>query len=76
MDSINIDGSGRIAGSKVKFNIAISYENRGEETLLDWKSSFDFGLIVKMMGKDRVNEISRENIDRTMDCITSKLNIQ
>ena len=76
LDSINIDGSGRIAGSKVKFNIAISYESQGEETLLDWKSSFDFGLIVKMMGKDRVNEISRENIDRTMGCITSKLNIQ
>ena len=46
MDSLNIDGSGRITGSKVKFTIGISYEASGEETTLDWKSSFDFGLIV------------------------------
>ncbi len=75
-DSLNIAGSGRIAGSKIKFNIEILYEIAGEETILNWKSSFDFGLIVKIMGKNKVDEISRQNIDKTMGCITSKLNLQ
>ncbi len=75
-DSLNINGSGRIAGSKIKFGIDISYEIQGEETKLDWKSSFDFGLIVKLMGKNKVDEISRQNIDKTMECIISKLNLQ
>ncbi|MCL4311950.1 MAG: SRPBCC domain-containing protein [Candidatus Thermoplasmatota archaeon] len=75
-DSLNIDGSGRITGSKVKFTIGISYEASGEETILDWKSSFDFGLIVKIMGRNNVDEISRQNIDKTMECITGKLNLQ
>jgi carbon monoxide dehydrogenase subunit G len=74
-DSLNIEGSGRIAGSKVKFTIEIHYSGNGQQTNLDWKSSFDFGLIVKIMGKDKVDEISRQNIDKTMKCITDKLNV-
>jgi carbon monoxide dehydrogenase subunit G len=74
-DSLKIDGTGRIAGSKIKFNINIKYEASDEQTLLDWSSSFDFGLIIKIMGKNKVDEISRQNINKTMECITNKLKL-
>jgi carbon monoxide dehydrogenase subunit G len=73
-ESLNIQGTGRIAGSKVKFSIEISYASDKEHTVLQWKSSFDFGLIVKIMGKSRVDEISKQNIGRTVKCISDKLN--
>ncbi|WP_337860410.1 SRPBCC domain-containing protein [Ferroplasma sp.] len=73
-DSLNIEGTGRLAGSKIKFNINIEYGTSGDQVILEWKSSFDFGLIIKVMGKNKVDEISRQNIDKTMECITNKLN--
>ena len=71
---LNIQGTGRIAGSKVKFSIEIAYTGGSESTVLHWKSSFDFGLIVKIMGKNKVDEISKQNIERTVKCISDKLN--
>ena len=73
-EGLTIQGAGRIAGSKVKFSIEIDYAKDGENTVLHWKSSFDFGLIVKIMGKNRVDEISKQNIERTVKCISDKLN--
>ncbi len=71
--SMNIDGSGRIAGSKITFKIDIGFENLNEKSHISWKSSFDFGIMIKMMSRDKLNKISMENIDKTMECIKSKL---
>ena len=73
-NGLNIQGTGRIAGTKVKFSIEISYADKNEIVTLEWKSSFDFGLIVKIMGKNKVDEISKQNINRTIKCISDKLN--
>ena len=73
-EELNIQGTGRIAGSKVKFSIEIAYPGENENTVLHWKSSFDFGLIVKIMGKNKVDEISKQNIEKTVKCISDKLN--
>ncbi len=73
-EDLNIQGTGRIAGSKVKFSIEIAYAFDNGNTVLHWKSSFDFGLIVKIMGKNKVDEISKQNIERTVKCISDKLN--
>ncbi len=71
--SLNIEGSGRIAGSKITFKIDIKFENLDDKSHISWKSSFDFGIIIKMMSRDKLNQISMENIDKTMECIKSKL---
>ncbi len=72
-NALNIQGTGRIAGSKVKFSIDITYAGGRENNVLQWKSSFDFGLIVKIMGKNKVDEISKQNIEKTVKCISDKM---
>lgn len=73
-NSLNVNGSGRIAGSKIKLEININYKNNGNISEITWVSSFDFGLIVKIMNKNKINEVSMKNIDRTMKCIIEKIN--
>ncbi|MEM0139866.1 MAG: SRPBCC domain-containing protein [Ferroplasma sp.] len=72
-EKLNITGSGRIAGSKINFAVDIEYKKEGDCTAINWFSSFDFGLIIKIMGKTKVEEISKLNINRTMECIINKL---
>jgi len=73
-NSLSVNGSGRIAGSKIKFDININYNNNDNGSEITWKSSFEFGLITKIMNKDKINEVSMKNIDITMDCIIKKIN--
>ena len=73
-NSLSVNGSGRIAGSKIKFGIDINYNDNETNSGVIWESSFDFGLIIKIMNRDKINEISMKNIDRTMKCIIEKIN--
>ncbi len=73
-NSLSVTGTGRMAGSKIKFNVDINYSGEGDNSQVIWKSSFDFGLIIKIMNRDKINEISMKNIDQTMKCITEKIN--
>ncbi len=73
-NSLSVNGSGRIAGSKIKFDININYKSNGNDSEITWGSSFDFGLIIKIMDKNKINEVSMKNIDTTMNCIIKKIN--
>ena len=73
-NNLGIIGTGRIAGSKIKFNIDINMIPDDSNTKIEWHSSFDFGIIVKMMGKNKINAISLSNINNTIECFKNKLN--
>ncbi len=72
-DYLNVSGTGRITGSKVSFSIKINYLENGDKTALKWDSTFDFGMIMKIMGRDKIDEIAHMNIDNVMKCIAGKL---
>ncbi|KJE48926.1 hypothetical protein SE19_05850 [Acidiplasma aeolicum] len=73
-NNIKIDGDGRIAGSKIQFRINIGLTPAEQETKIDWESDFNFGMIVKIMGSDRLNSVSLSNINSTIKCFKDKIN--
>ncbi|KJE49205.1 MULTISPECIES: CoxG family protein [Acidiplasma] len=70
---VNINGKGKIEGSKIVFNIDITYEKYNDKTSITWKSKFDFGILMRLIGIQKVEDISLKNIQQTIHCIESRL---
>ena len=38
-----------------------------------WNGSFDFGLLIRTMGRDKIEKVSGSNIEKTIFCIKEKM---
>jgi len=73
-NSLNLQGQGRVAGSKLTFTLNLMVVEKSGITEISWNGSFDFGLLIRSMGKDKIEKVSRSNIDKTISCIKEKMN--
>ncbi|WP_393971330.1 SRPBCC domain-containing protein [Oxyplasma meridianum] len=73
-NSLNLQGQGRVAGSKLAFTLNLLVIDKSGNTEISWKGSFDFGLLIRSMGKDKIEKVSRSNIEKTISCIKEKMN--
>ncbi|CAC11771.1 hypothetical protein [Thermoplasma acidophilum] len=67
--TIHVQGKGRIAGSSISFDLFISV-NGGE---LIWKIDVNYGILIKMMGEEKIRDVTQANIDRSVKCLSSVL---
>jgi len=67
--TVHVQGKGRIAGSSISFDLIISI-NGGE---LAWSIDVNYGILIKMMGEEKIREVTQENIDRSVKCLSSLL---
>lgn len=73
-NSMNLQGQGRVAGSKLAFTLNLQVVEKSGITEISWNGSFDFGLLIRSMGKDKIEKVSKSNIDKTISCIQEKMN--
>jgi carbon monoxide dehydrogenase subunit G len=73
-NSLNLQGQGRVAGSKLAFMLNLQVVEKSGITEISWNGSFDFGLLIRSMGKDKIEKVSKSNIDKTISCIQEKMN--
>jgi Uncharacterized conserved protein len=66
-EGFELTGDGRAAGSKMSFQLSVSITDHNDQSDIHWKGKFDFGLIAKIMGVDKVRIIAHENIEKTIE---------
>ncbi len=66
-DGFELAGDGRAAGSKMVFHLNVLVESGENESNILWNGTFDFGLIAKVMGVEKVRKIAQENIEKTIE---------
>ncbi len=62
-----IIGSGRAAGTRMTFNLDVQVAEHEKFSKVHWRGSFDFGLMIKIMGTEKVRMIAQENIENTIE---------
>ncbi|KAA8923521.1 SRPBCC domain-containing protein [Thermoplasma sp.] len=67
--NVHVQGKGRIAGSSISFDLSIAIRE-GE---LHWSIDVNYGILIKMMGEEKIREVTQENIDRSVKCLSSLL---
>ena len=71
--SLDLMGQGRVAGSKLNFSLKLQVAGKDAGSEISWNGSFDFGLLIRTMGKDRIEKVSRSNIEKTISCIKATM---
>ncbi|AAT44070.1 CoxG family protein [Picrophilus oshimae] len=69
---VSVNGTGRAAGASIKFKIEIIISS-GDKTRIIWNADFDPGIILKLLGSERVYDASRINIENAIKCIKLKM---
>ncbi|WP_297214905.1 CoxG family protein [Thermoplasma sp.] len=66
---VRIQGKGRIVGSSISFDLTIEVH----EGKLQWSIDVNYGILIKMMGEEKIKEVTEENIERTVKCLSQLL---
>ncbi|MGC8608469.1 MAG: SRPBCC domain-containing protein [Thermoplasmata archaeon] len=72
-NSLDVNGKGRVAGSSIKIALHVDVDDDGEGTLIKWSVSVDYGLMSKLIGKEKLQIATQENIDKSIKCLENKL---
>ncbi|MHB1811301.1 MAG: SRPBCC domain-containing protein [Thermoplasmataceae archaeon] len=70
---IDLTGQGRVAGSKLNFSLKLHVSEKEDGSEISWNGSFDFGLLIRTMGRDKIEKVSGSNIEKTISCIKEKM---
>ncbi|MCL5782320.1 MAG: SRPBCC domain-containing protein [Candidatus Thermoplasmatota archaeon] len=68
-----ISANGRVAGSSIQLIITVETSPEGESTSVSWSSEMEFGLLIRIIGESKVRELSRLNIENTIECIRKQM---
>jgi len=72
-DAITLEGTGRVAGSRLDMNLSLSIRETDGETMVGWNAQVDFGRMLKLIGEKLVRDVSTSAINDLTDCLKTRL---
>ncbi len=72
-NGLDIEGNGRVAGSSIRIRLHVDVTESGNGTLIKWAVSVDYGIMSKLIGKEKLQAATEENIDKSVKCLEEKL---
>ena len=72
-DSLDINGKGRVAGSSIKIALHVDINDDPQGTLVKWSVSVDYGIMSKLIEKEKLRAATLENIDKSVQCLGNRL---
>ena len=72
-DSLDINGKGRVAGSSIKIALHVDINDDPQGTLVKWSVSVDYGIMSKLIEKEKLQAATLENIDKSVQCLKNRL---
>ena len=68
-----IIGNGRVVGNKIYIQISFKLRSDKISTNVHWNADTELGRLLKLFGKELINQISNDIINNVINCIKEKL---